>query len=148
MTSLSNRRNATELTRPLMCNTHDCARRSGRHRPAPVDITNLQHLPDSARGFANHRLARLAAKSFLEGGRVLHYAVHAPASWRMRIGDRQHPRLLVGNVLAPDLAVSNEEPLLWRVAVDGLHRRIADDVHQCHVSQLEAAIVGGILAQR
>src|SRR5271166_4813941 len=101
-----------------MCNTHNCARRFGRHRPAPVDISKLRKSPDSTSRFAYHRLARLAAESFLEGSRVLHCPVHAPASWRMRIGNRQHPRLLVGNVLAPDLAVSNKEPLLWRVAIE------------------------------
>jgi hypothetical protein len=64
------------------------------------------------------------------------------------IDDSQLARLLIGDVLTPNLAVGDEETLLRRVAVDRLHRRVSDNVHQRHVGQFRATVVGSVLAQR
>src|SRR5215472_8436657 len=53
-----------------------------------------------------------------------------------------------GHVLAPDLSIRQEEPLLWREAIDRLYRSGANDLGQRHVCQFQAAVVGGVLAQR
>src|SRR5271155_2526432 len=96
-----------------------------------------QFLPNSARGYAHHRLTRLAAKGFLERSRVLHNAVDAPASRRMWVGEGENPRLLISYVLAPDLAVRDEEALLRRVTVHRLYLCVAHKIQQGHVRQFQ-----------
>ena len=58
------------------------------------------------------------------------------------------PRFLVGGVLAPELGEGEEEALLGREAVDLGQVFARDPVHQGHVGDADAAVVGGVLAQR
>src|SRR5215469_1252623 len=104
-------------------------------------------LPDAAGVCTHHGLSGFASKCLLEGSRILYRAIHAPLSGRVRIGQHALTCFLIGHVLAPDLPIRQEESLLRRKAIDRLHWSVADDVGKRHVCQLQATVVGGILAQ-
>src|SRR5208282_356755 len=101
-------------------------------------------LPHPASVLGNHRLSRLASECLLEGSRILHRAIHAPPTRRVRIGQHPLPRLLIRHVLAPDLPVRKEEPLRRRISIDRFHGHVADHVHQNHVGELQASVVRGV----
>src|SRR4051794_1261882 len=77
-------------------------------------------LPNPASVLRNHRLPGLAAPGLLKLRHILHHAVHAILSRRMRIRQDPHPRHLRTPLLTPHSPESQEEPLLRRVAVDRL----------------------------
>src|SRR5215469_2825144 len=104
-------------------------------------------LPNAAGVSTHHGLSGFASKCLLEGSRILYRAIHTPLSGRVRIVQHALTRFLIGHVLAPDLPIRQEESLLRREAINRLHRSVADDVAKRHVSQLQATVVGGILAQ-
>src|SRR5271156_2544489 len=131
-----------------------------RRAPSPVRVVTADSrtrlslpsrssaLPEPSGVLRNHGLSRLAAKSLLEGGRILHRAIHPPASRRMRIDQYQLPRLLLRHVLAPDLPIRKKVPLRGRISIDRLHRCIANNGQQCHIRQLQSSVVGRIFTQR
>src|SRR5580698_5309545 len=139
-----------DFIQPPQRNTKNSTLRGGREdcQTRLLRFWYATPLPNSARVLGNHGLSRLASECLLEGSRVLHRAIHAPASRRMRIGQHPLPRFLIGHVLAPDLPIRQEEPLLSRISIDRFHRRISNNGHQRHIRELEAAVIGGIFAQR
>src|ERR1041385_2477845 len=75
-------------------------------------------LPDAARVGAHHLVARLAAECLLKFGHVGNDAIDAVLARRVRISAGPQPCLLRRYVLAPDLAVGDEEALVGGEAVD------------------------------
>src|SRR5215469_46572 len=110
--------------------------------------TKKFQLPHPASAGADHRLAWFASENLLECRRILHRSVHAPLSGGVRISQHALARLLVGNVLAPNLPVREEEPLLRCISVNRLYWRMRQNFSKRHVSQLQSAVVGGVFAQR
>ena len=84
-----------ELTRNSLLATRKPAQREG--------------LPHPASFFADHLLARLAAKSLGEIFRILHGAVHTISSRRVGVCLGQQPHAFRGLVLAPDLRKAEEK---------------------------------------
>src|ERR1700692_2913025 len=84
--------------------------------------TRNRLLPHPASVCAHHRLTVFASEGLLECGGILHRSLDAPLPRGMRIGLCALARLLVGNVLAPDLSVGQEETLLGCVAINLLGR--------------------------
>src|SRR5947207_3897367 len=97
---------------------------------------------------ACHGLAGLAAPGLLELRHVLHYAVHAVFTQRMRVGERKQTRDLVGLVLAPDLSPAQEQSLFRREAINFFRLFARYGGFQRHVSDTKAAVVRGVLTQR
>src|SRR5439155_12657868 len=112
-------------------------------------------LPHAARIHRHHRLPNLTAKRLAELVEVLHRALGPPLACAMRIRLRQHPRTLLGLVLAPHLSKRDEEPLCRRIAIFLSVRiarlRIGPALSKNLLQRLERnsnpAVVGGILAQ-
>src|SRR5262245_22716266 len=106
-------------------------------------------LPYPTRVSGRHRRALLAAERFPELGHVLQYAVGAPTAWRVDVFLRPATEILIGRVLAPDLRVGNEEPLLRGEAVDCRWRTFAgEQLHERVVGNPHPAVVRDVLSQR
>src|SRR5215510_9006261 len=91
-------------------------RSSNMSFPLPARLGRIQ-LPHPASCSGRHRHALFASKRFSELRHVLQHAVGAPAAWRMDVFLRPTTEILIGCVLAPDLRIGNEEPLLGGEAI-------------------------------
>src|SRR5215475_9009341 len=94
---------------------------SGAVTPAPAAF----RLPDSTRLHGVHRGPLLAAERLPELIEILHRAIDSPVSGRVRVGQRQLPRHLLGLVLAPYLGEPKEITLCLCIAVNLVVDRLA-----------------------
>src|SRR5882757_9662169 len=84
--------------------------KKGPGRSLGLSVTHCS-LPHAARIRRHHRLPHLTAKRLAELVEVLPRALSPPLACPVRIGLRQHSRILLRLVLAPHLYQRDEEPL-------------------------------------
>src|SRR5258706_910851 len=105
-------------------------------------------LPDAARRRFHHRLARLACERFLKFRHVLDDAVHTELAGGVFVALRLRARVFIGLIGAPDLRPAQKEAL-FRCESVALGRNLAAQcIHQRHVRDPHAAVVGRVFAQR
>src|SRR5580704_13513596 len=117
----------------------------------PVPPSFIARLPHPAGIHRHHGLTGFTAESLAKLRHILHYAVHPELPGRMRIGLHLQAELLRAGAAAPTLPVSEEELLHRSIAVLLLCQVNALPLgigQKRDVSQTQAAIVGGVLAQR
>src|SRR5579863_4050167 len=106
--------------------------------------------PDAACVGGHHGLSLVAAERFAEFVKISNDSVHAEHAGRMRIDFGGDPAGLIPDVLAPNLAVGDEEALRLSVAIDLLVDALAllrQRVLERLPGDVDAAIVRGVLAQ-
>src|SRR6185437_9746230 len=99
-------------------------------------------------GFGGHGIVGAAVEGRGELAHVADDAVDAELAGRVGIDGGQHARSLGANVLAPDLAVAEEEALLAVVAVNGGVGLVGEGGLHRHVGDAGTAAVAEILAER